>query len=148
MIDGWWHSQPSHPPFHLLTHTHTQTPFHHVPWVTANTDCLHVNYSVAPSHLEETAGSDLRSTVVHVSEQHACHLLKGNASKVTYNSLSFCACAPQTSKTAGYGRMETNRKSEHQIRKRQINANSQTERCIIKMTTWCQTVRLFSPALC
>lgn len=37
----------------------------------------------------ETAGNDLQITAVRVLEQHACHLLMGNASKVTHNGLHF-----------------------------------------------------------
>ena len=57
-------------------------------------------------------------------EQHACHLLMGNASKVTHNRLLFlCACSLQTSKPAGYGSSVADRKWERQIRECQINAD-------------------------
>jgi len=53
------------------------------------------------SNFRVTAGPDFQTTAVRVLEQHACHLLMGNASKVTHNGLHFLyACSLQTSKAS------------------------------------------------
>lgn len=77
------------------------------------------------SHLQETAGPEPQTTAVDVLEQHACHLLMGNASKVTLmgSTFSLHALCMQTPKSAGYSNSVADRKWERQIRECQINAD-------------------------